>query len=570
MQVQSDSPPSRNRLPSSPVSERAISELVSPEIPPLSGTDIEGQVRQPRFPGFGTPRPDAETRQRYDKYIAAQINPESTLDLQVGRQKIIQFRQPPFRVQLANPGIADYLNLSEAEFSFVGQKVGSTVLTLWFRDPAGSGETEILSYLVRVIDDPEESLRRERLLEALQYDINRAFPNSAVQLTYVGSQVVVRGQAKDIEEATQILRIVASSLPGEKGVEVPFDPKEYFVGGVDAETLLEAGGLEGLLKGENTSGINTRQLNRRIVNLLQIAGLHQVMLKVTVAEVNRSAARAIGADLAINGENAGFFSLLPLATLGTPGIGGTFLVNRGDFDLAINALKTLNLARSLAEPNLVTLNGRPANFNVGGSFPIPVVTGATATGIQGVEFQNYGVQLTFIPTVTDGDRIRLNLNAQISTRDESATADVGGTNVPGLNQRMFNTTVELREGQTLAIAGLIQTNFGATSSRVPILGDIPYLGRLFSSDGTSYDEQELIVLVTPQLVAPLEKGVQLAVPGSDMFEPSDCEFFIKGSLTGCRAEDFRSPARTDSHQIRAFHRREQQLIIGSPGHTFGN
>jgi pilus assembly protein CpaC len=295
--------------------------------------------------------------------------------------------------------------------------------------------------------------------------------------------------------------------------------------------------------------------------------VHQVLLKVTVAEVNRSAARAIGAELALGGDDVNFFSLLPVAI---PGTGGNFFVNSGDFSLAINALKNLNLARSLAEPNLVTLNGQPANFQVGGQFPVPVVTGATNTGLQGVEFVPFGVQLRFVPTVTDKNRIRLQLQAVVSTRDESVGTTIGdNTNVAGLNTRNFLTTVELREGQTLAIAGLIQNNFGGTSNRVPLVGDVPILGRLFSSDNNSYDEQELIVLVTPHLVGPLAEGTALPLPGSDLFEPDDLEFFLGGRMTGGRAEDYRTPVRTDLEKMKAFRRAHRNYIIGQSGYSDG-
>lgn len=160
----------------------------------------------------------------------------------------------------------------------------------------------------------------------------------------------------------------------------------------------------------------------------------------------------------------------------------------------------------------------------------------------------------------------------MSTRNESIGTTIGGTGstVPGLNTRDFQTTVELREGQTLAIAGLIQSNLGASSDRIPFAGDVPFLGRLFSSDNTSYDEQELVVLVTPYLVSPIEAGHELPpLPGSDYFEPDDLEFFLKGSITGHFAEDFRSPARTDMSKIKAYRRLEQELIIGQPGHSNG-
>lgn len=585
--------------------------LVAQQIPPAPGIETPGGAFSPSpnstkqqssitsRPRFGSPKPSEASLELQSRLVRGRKDADLNLDLQVGRPILLNFAIPPFRVQVADTEIANYLDVTETEFSITGVTEGSTVLTVWFRTGEQPDRVETLSYVVRVFPDPEANRRFEAKLAGLEQEINRAFPDSAVRLTFVGQQVIVRGQARDIEDATQILRVVANNVPGGNNDKAPFDPNSVLAGknsagsesdntsipglkstinsfsALNAGDLVDAGGIEGVLTGNLSTGVNTRLLNSRVINMLEIAGVHQVMLKVTVAEVNRSAARAIGADLSIGeGNRASFFSLLPLATLGAPGTGGTFLVNSGDFRLAINALKTLNLARSLAEPNLVALNGQPAQFQVGGNFPVPVVTGFTAAGLQGVEFVPFGVQLNFLPTVTDGDRIRLRLQATVSTRDESLGTNInanpdggGGTQVAGLNTRNFNTTVELRDGQTLAIGGLVQTNFGATSNKTPGVGDVPYLGRLFSSDGTSYDEQELIVLVTPCLVAPLNRGVELAIPGSDMFEPSDCEFYLRGSLVGCRNEDFRSPARTDLPKIKAFHRCEQQVIIGQPGHS---
>src|SRR5262249_49754877 len=139
-----------------------------------------------------------------------------------------------------------------------------------------------------------------------------------------------------------------------------------------------------------------------------------------------------------------------------------------------------------------------------GEFPVPIVTGATAVGLQGVSFVPFGVFLTFVPWIADRDRINLELSAFVSTRDVATGANIGGTNVPGLTTRNVVTTVVLREGQTLAIAGLVQNNLGGQTSRVPFFGDIPFPGQLFRVDRTQASESELVLLVTPELVHPME------------------------------------------------------------------
>jgi pilus assembly protein CpaC len=531
----------------------------APSVKPDSGLLIAPSLEQSL-----RSRTDAAT-QRNQLFVDDIVDTDSDLTLMVGRPVILRLKQAPFRIQIADDSIASYELITEQEISLQGKAIGTTVLNFWFSDPDSPGGQQVLSYLIRVFPDPEEGERLDAVYLVLEAEINRNFPNSSVRLSRIGNQVIVRGQAKDVEEAAQIIRIVSASAPRQTP-DAPYDPSRLYIDTSLAE-IAELGGVQDALNGANGTGVNANRVNSRVVNLLEIAGVHQVLLKVTVAEVNRSAARAIGAEVAFGGDDFNFFSLLPVTI---PGAGGNLFVNSGDFELAINALKSLNLARSLAEPNLVTLNGQPANFQVGGQFPVPVVTGATNTGLQGVEFVPFGVQLSFVPVVTDKNRIRLQLQAIVSTRDESIGTTIGtDTNVAGLNSRNFQTTVELREGQTLAIAGLIQNNFGGRSDRVPFAGDIPVLGRLFSSDSNSFDEQELVVLVTPHLVGPMPAGVSLPVPGSDMYEPDDLEFFLGGRMTGGRAEDYRTPVRTDLEKMKAFRRAHRNYIIGQSGYSDG-
>ncbi len=501
----------------------------------------------------------------WQRHVEFEVEAKSTLTIPLHRPRVLNLREPPVRTFLPESG-SEVIALRHIDAATGRQlaieplSVGVTTVTFWFRDPAAENGETALSWVVRVVEDPEESRWQEQVLERLEQEVNRAFPNSVVDLAWVGRQVVLRGQARDVEEAAQIVRVVSSGLPEDDQEE-----RRSRNVAVDAKEPPEL--LVGELEGSAASGVNQQQAAGRVVNLLEVAGVHQVMLKVTVAEVNRSATRAIGTSLEIGGSGnaARFFT-----GLGTPAAAGSMVLDRGDFDIAIRALKELNLAKSLAEPTLTALNGQLATFNAGGSFPVPVVTGATSTGLQGVEFQNFGVQLSVLPTVTDRNRIRLNLMASVTTRDEASGTSFGTATVPGLNARTLQNTVELREGQTLAVAGLIQSNLGGRSRRVPLAGDVPFVGRLFANDATSWDEQELIVLVTPWLVSGLEpENSGTALPGGDYFEPDDLEFFLKGSLTGHLTEDYRSAVRTDLSKMKAFRRIEQQLILGRPGHANG-
>ncbi|QDU98854.1 type II and III secretion system protein family protein [Lignipirellula cremea] len=526
--------------------------------------------------GFADPPQRPELQREYGRFVERTIDPEVTLDLIVGRPRILAFKETPTRIYLAQDSIASYDIISGNEISIIGVAPGRTVLTLWVNDPDRPGQQRILSYLLRVSQDAGYKVRLEAAFQALEKEINRDFPDSVVKLSLIGDQVVVRGQAKDVIEAAHILKIVAEHAPPsrrqtrEQPTNLSISQTAYSPQGV-LQTNEELG-----LTLDRLAAVAGLEGDANIVNLLTIPGEQQVMLRVTVAEVNRSALRSIGANMRIGGSGGvGFDSTFPprVGDLVDTSLmvleGGTLAVARGDFRLTIDALKRQNLARTLAEPNLVTLHGRPASFQAGGQFPVPSAAVGFGSAAQGVEFVPFGVQLQFVPFIVDRDKIRLNIAADISTTDEATGANVGGTQVPGLTTRNFQNTVELREGQTLAVAGLIQTNFGANSSRVPGLGDLPYIGRLFKSDSTSADEQELVILITPELVHPVDPEVCLSLPGSDVFEPGDIEFYIKGYMESRRTQDFQSPVRTDWARLQRYRHCEDLYILGPSGHSYG-
>jgi pilus assembly protein CpaC len=333
-----------------------------------------------------------------------------------------------------------------------------------------------------------------------------------------------------------------------------------------------------------------------VINLLKVPGEQQVALRVTVAEVNRAAARSIGLNFSINNKHGdtvfaqltgniasggansftnGFNFLSPTFRSGEALTTGTGFANlpvsldNGQVRLAINALRNLDYARALAEPTVTTMNGQTATFQAGGRFPVPVVTGVVGTGnLQGVQFVPFGVQLTFTPFITDHDRIRLQVAADVSSKDiEAGSTSVGGASIPNLITRNFQTVVELREGQTLAVAGLIQNTLGGDAERVPFFGDLPVVGHLAGFDRVSANEQELVVLITPELVHPLEHGEVPPLPGSDLFEPSDVEFYLLDRIESRRPVDYRSPVRTDLERMREYRRCEQLYMSGAPGYT---
>ncbi len=611
-----------------------------------------GQTRLERLgnePGpFGsTPIPTEQDLADQKKYVQEIVDPRNVLDLVLDRTRIIRTNEPPKRVQIGDETVASFSTVSPTEVALLGKQVNTTVLNLWFADPKNPQKDKILSYLVRVIPDPEVKERLERTYRALQEEINKTFPDSLICLSLVGDKLVLTGQPKDSAEATMILRIVQANAPGGGGgggagpAQAAGTPNGIPVGSIQ-QTGFNPGdpnapnGLPGLNSFLIAGGPN-------VINLMRVPGEQQVMLKVMVAEVNRSAARSIGVNFNITNNNGitlfgqntgnlfagglgafGGFGGIGAAGNGTGNVGIGGFINTGfgnivnnlsinldhaNIPIAISALRNLNYARSLAEPNLVTLNGQTAFFFAGGEFPVPVISGFTAAGLQGVNFIPFGVMLSFTPYVTDKDRIRLSMFATVSTRNESLGSSGfgggggglgggglggglgggglggglgggglgggggglggGGGFVPGLNARTFSTTVELREGQTLAVAGLIQHSLGGDSTRVPFFGDLPLIGSLFGFNGNSHSEQELVVLVTPELVHPLEPKECPPLPGSDIFEPGDLEFYLLNRMESRRMVDYRSSVRTDMARMAAYRHCEDQYILGPHGQTDG-
>lgn len=407
----------------------------------------------------------------------------------------------------------------------------------------------------------------QSLLRTLEREINQAFPASSVSLSLVGEQVLVQGQAKDALEVSHIMKTVVQSIPPPSK-----DTRPNNVNLSINQGRLPPVGDEWRLSGPASDVLDSfgPESAPNVVNLLHVPGEQQVMLCVTVAEVNRTAARSIGLNFSfLNDNKPPVFQNVTGGLLNGGPANLTAMLDNGQVSLAINALRQLSLARSLAEPNLTTLNGQCASFNAGGQFPVPVVAASAGGGVQGVGYVPFGVQLQFTPYIVSGNHIRLTVQAKVSTRDPSLGSTIGGSNVPGLTSRDFQGTVELLDGQTLAVAGLIQTNYGATADRIPLWGDLPLFGRTGAFDRVSAGEQELVILITPCLVHPLERNELPPLPGHDIFEPNDIEFYLCGKLESNHCCDFRSSARTDWCRLQRRHTCRDPYLIGPSGYSYG-
>jgi pilus assembly protein CpaC len=519
---------------------------------------------------FGQPPiPTRFDLDKYRRFVVGLDDPTFTFEVIVGHTRLLHLKEAPMRIQIGDTRVFDYTILGPpTELLLQGTSVGSTTMFLWFGDRADPANQTVMAFQVNVLPDPDVKRRLEEVYKALQDEINRAFPDAYVCLTLVGDKLVVSGEVKDAIEAARVIQILTR---GNASTSAQNPILSNPAGGTNVNLNLTnpypignfpfiPGIPEGTLRPDLSNYILPGESN--IINLLRIPGEQQVMLKCTLASVNRAAARNIGLGFTI-GNKAGQAVVSVTNGVTNPNIG--LVIDKGRSSLLIEALRTNDLARNLAEPNVVALNGRPATIFSGGEFAVPVVTGATAVGLQGVSYIPFGVTLTFTPIITDRDRVRLTVQATVSTLGPA----IGTTGSPSLNATTVQTEVEMREGQTFCLGGLLQQSLDGHTTRIPLFGDLPVMGNLFRSSNTGATENELVLLVTPQLVHPLEPNEVPALPGSDYFEPGDLEFYLLGRLDSARPYDYRSPVMNDINRMAAYRRCDLLYFVGPHGHSDG-
>ena len=449
-----------------------------------------------------------------DSVVAAEVE----LEVQQRRSKILRMKQDIFRTAIADPEILEFVAFGTREIELIGSERGSTTVTLWMGDEQNP---QILSMLVRVVPDPTQEQEDRGEFADLADRINEMFPDSRIQLIPIADKLIVRGDARDEAEAKQIMLIVGQANQGGGGGGGGQN-QQLFQGNGQPSRLYETGRVV--------------QRDYQIVNLLHIPGAKQVMLKVRIAELTRTAGRALGAQLNRiqigdigGGSNGGIDEAVAALAPGSAQLSGVF--KNASFDLALQALVSNGTAKVLAEPNLITLSGQSATFLSGGQFAVPTVVGVGGAQAATTSFKDFGTSLQFTPTVLDNDRIRLQVTPQLSNVDQGLS--VGRDNIPGVRTRTASTTVEMREGQVFAIAGLLQDEQGGTTSKFPIIGDIPGLNALTATRSIDRVETELLIIVTPELVEPLEPDqAPSLLPGMEVTEPNDLDFFIYGDIEG--------------------------------------
>jgi len=376
---------------------------------------------------------------------------DGTLIVTVGMSMIIDSPVAVAKISIANGDLAEAVAVNPQEILINGKAPGETSLIVWQQ----GGTRLVYDLMVRISSQKLDNVRQQ---------IARDFPDEDISVTFDNDTAFVRGSVKDTFEAVRIMAI--------------------------ASTLGKA------------------------VNLLRVnvpAQEPQILLKVKFADVDRSASQQIGlnlANLALNQPNAGILS---------PGssVGGTGSFSLSDalnvllftksFNLSatMNALQTKNQLQMLAEPNVMATNGKVASFLSGGQFPVPSVQSGGNTGAISVIYEPYGIQLKFLPQITPRGTIMLAVTPEVSSLDFANSVTIAGTTVPALTVRRIDTVVELEPGQSFVIAGLLDNETTRTLSKIPGLGDIPLLGKLFQNRDIKKSNTELLVIVTPELVRPV-------------------------------------------------------------------
>ncbi|HEY5701292.1 MAG TPA: type II and III secretion system protein family protein, partial [Gammaproteobacteria bacterium] len=458
----------------------------------------------------------------------------SSMTVPLFKSRVVALNAPAARVSVGNPDVADILILQSTQLYVLGKDLGTTNVLLWDR-----GDNLIGTVNVEVTHD----------LQSLKEKFFRVLPNEKIEVYSAQRNIILAGRVSNVANMNAALQIAYG----------------YFT---QLSTATESETFE--LQSDR-SGRADRSVGE-VVNLMSVGGVQQVMLEVKVAEISREELRKL--DVQFNtilqgssrwnwgGVNGG--ASFPDATfepggvrlpvfnndapfgpvidefapndmiIGDKGFFASFLSSNALFNFAIDAAKENGLAKILAEPTLVTQTGHEARFLSGGEFPIPVPRGQNGVTI---EFKEFGVGIGFLPVVLDKSRISLKLNISVSELASPNSVAVSSQGVsstfviPSLTKRSAEATVELADGQTLGLAGLISENMREVVTKFPGLGSIPGIGALFRSQEYQKGETELLILVTPHLAKPLVPA-EVVLPTDGFEDPSDFGWYFMGSMKG--------------------------------------
>ena len=417
---------------------------------------------------------------------------ENSMVVPLYKSRIVSLNAPASRISVGNPDIADIVIVQSSQLYVLGKDLGTTNILLWDRDDNLIGTLNI-----EVTHD----------LQSLKEKLYRLLPQDRIEVYSAQRNIVLSGQVSNIGNMNAAIRIAQG----------------YFVQ-LAAATESETFELQ-----QSASTRDDKSVGE-IINMMSVGGVHQVMLEVKVAEVKRDEIRKL--DVRFNALVTGsgnwdwgaFNDGVAIPNLdNNKGFFGSFMSNSAQFNIQFEALKRNGLAKILAEPTLVTMSGHEAKFVSGGE--IGYLVGGTGGDASTVEFKDFGIIVNFLPVVLDSGRISLKLDIIVSELNNLIQG------IPTFVKRGAQSTVELGDGQTIGIAGLIDENLVEQVSKFPGLGSIPVLGTLFRSQEFQKKETELLIMVTPHLAKPLIPA-EIQLPTDNIVDPGDFGWYLNGDLQG--------------------------------------
>jgi len=407
---------------------------------------------------------------------ASPAGPPGKLVVTVGKSLIIDSPMKIQRISVANGDLIEAVAVNPKEVLINGKAAGETSLIVWQE----GGNRLLYDLTVRL--SPMK-------LDVVRAQLARDFPKEDINVTFENDTAFVRGTVKDVTAAERVMAITASLGKAVNLLRVEVPPVE-----------------------------------------------EQILLKVRFCNVDRGSSTDLGLSIASGAGNQS--TAISTGQYPAPGVSTSGIVSlsdalnilffRRDINLAaaIKALETKRLLETLAEPNLLAINGKQASFVAGGEFPFPMVQPGSAGNSISVQFREFGIRILFLPKITPRGTIQLQVSPEVSALDYANAVSISGSTIPALSTRRVQTEVELETGQSFVIAGLLDNRMVETISRIPGLSSIPLLGKLFTSRAASRNNSELMVIVTPEIVRPIPAGQplpELNMPHSFMTKNSDVE-----------------------------------------------
>jgi pilus assembly protein CpaC len=451
---------------------------------------------------------------RLERMGTTSTRPDRVVQLPLSKSQVLDFDEEIRDVLVSDPKIADAVVRSSRRLYLIGNRFGTTNIVVF-----GASGRPIANLELQVQLDT-------RALETL---LKRLLPKSDIRAEAVAGTVVLSGTVGSSSEAMQAYEVASK-----------------FVGNQSGDSSSSTSGSTGSTAGSSSVGSSVQ-----VVNTLTIRGKDQVMLKVTIAEVQRQAIKMLGVDLTNTGTSeasSGYLTGLlgssgnfgsnaitsngfPINSGTTPALDQRVSWTAGGFKLRarLQALEQTSLMKTLAEPNLTALSGEQAQFLVGGEYPVPIVTSSSSGSSMSVEFKSYGIALNFQPVVLADDRISLTVKTEVSELTSDGAVTVSGITIPALRMRRASTTLEMPSGGMMVLGGLIKDDVKQALSGTPGLLDLPILGTLFRSRDFQQSQSELAIFIQPLLVRPVAAS-KLQRPDQNFQPANDAAGYFMGQV----------------------------------------